>query len=67
MNKTIRFIKTERKKNGLTQRDLAFKAGVGIRFLRELEQGKKTVRCDRVNQILALFGHELAPVPTRTP
>jgi hypothetical protein len=39
------------------------KAGVGLRFLRELEQGKQTVRMDKANQVLRLFGHELGPVP----
>ena len=46
----------------LTQRDLSEKAGVGIHFIRDLEQGKKTLRMDKVNQVLALFGMELGPV-----
>ena len=46
----------------LTQTDLAEKAGVGLRFVRELEQGKQTLRMDKVNQVLGLFGAELAPV-----
>ena len=46
----------------LTQTDLAEKAGVGLRFVRELEQGKQTLRMDKVNQVLSLFGAELAPV-----
>ena len=46
----------------MTQQDLADRAGLGLRFIRELEQGKKTVRLDKVNQVLALFGHELGPV-----
>jgi y4mF family transcriptional regulator len=49
-----------RKAAGLTQVELAERAGVGLRFLRELEQGKPTVRLDKVNQVLALFGCELA-------
>lgn len=60
--KLIEFIKEKRKALGLTQQDLADKAGVGLRFLRELEQGKATLRLDKVNQVLALFGHELGPV-----
>lgn len=56
------FVKERRKKLGLTQTDLAEKSGVGLRFVRELEQGKQTLRLDKVNQLLALFGHELAPV-----
>jgi hypothetical protein len=42
---------------------LAAKAGVGLRFVRELEQGKQTLRIDKVNQVLALFGHEVGAVP----
>ena len=60
----IQFVKHRRKQLGLTQVDLADRAGVGLRFVRELEQGKKTLRLDKVNQVLALFGHELAPVPS---
>ena len=48
-----------RKAAGLTQAQLAQRAGVGLRFIRELEQGKPTVRMDKVNQVLALFGCEL--------
>ena len=48
-----------RKSAGLTQAELARRAGVGLRFVRELEQGKPTVRLDKVNQVLALFGCEL--------
>lgn len=50
----------------LTQVDLAEKSGVGLRFVRELEQGKPTLRLDKVNQVLALFGHELGAVPLST-
>lgn len=46
----------------MTQPELALKAGVGLRFIRDLEQGKTTVRLDKVNQVLALFGHEVGPV-----
>lgn len=56
------FIKQKRKETGLTQIDLAEKSGVGLRFVRELEQGKSTLRMDKVNQILALFGSELGVV-----
>jgi len=49
-----------RKVARLTQKELATRAGVGLRFVRELEQGKPTVRMDKVNQVLALFGCELA-------
>ena len=53
------FVKEMRREHGLTQEDLAAKAGVGLRFVRELEQGKQTLRMDKINQVLALFGHEV--------
>ena len=53
------FIKERRKEYGLTQVDLCMKTGVGIRFLRDLEAGKSTVRLDKVNQVLALFEAEV--------
>ena len=46
----------------MTQKDLAEKAGVGIHFIRDLEQGKNTLRMDKINQVLALFGRKLGPV-----
>nr|WP_297169181.1 helix-turn-helix transcriptional regulator [uncultured Dysgonomonas sp.] len=55
------YVKQMRKQYGLTQIDLSEKAGVGLRFVRELEQGKQTLRMDKVNQVLNLFGAELAP------
>lgn len=58
-----RFIKEKRKQTRLTQPELAEKAGVGLRFIRDLEQGKVTLKMDKVNQVLILFGHELGPVP----
>ena len=39
------------------------KSGVGLRFIRELEQGKQTLRLDKVNQVLNLFGMEVGAVP----
>ncbi len=59
------FIKQRRGVLKLTQRDLAERAGVGLRFVRELEQGKETLRLDKVNQVLALFGHKMAPTEHR--
>ena len=59
------YVKEIRKKLGLTQVDLAAKSGVGLRFVRELEQGKETLRLDKVNQVLLLFGQEIGPVPIK--
>jgi len=55
-------VKALRKQYGLTQEDLSYKSGVGLRFVRDLEQGKKTLRMDKVNAVLALFGKELGVV-----
>lgn len=55
------FIKTNRKKLGMTQEEFAMRSGLGLRFVRELEQGKKTMRMDKVNQALAMFGAKLVP------
>jgi y4mF family transcriptional regulator len=57
------FVKDKRKAVKLTQPELAKKAGVGLRFMRELEQGKQTLRLDKVNQVLQLFGCEVGVVP----
>ena len=56
------FVKERRKQLRLTQPELAMRAGVGLRFVRELEQGKKTLRLDKVNPVLALFGAEVGVV-----
>jgi len=61
VSELIQFIKYRRKKLGLTQKDLADRAGVGLRFIRDLEQGKQRLRLDKVNQVLALFGHVMTP------
>ena len=52
-----------RKQYNLTQVELSEKSGVGLRLVRELEQGKQTLRLDKVNQILNLFGSEVGVVP----
>mgnify|MGYP001606699779 CR=1 FL=1 len=55
-------VKEKRKSAGLTQPQLAAKAGVGLRFIRDLEQGKTSLRTDTVNKVLLLFGKCLGPV-----
>lgn len=59
------FVKLYRKRYKMTQKDLADRAGVGLRFVRELENGKSTLRLDKVNCVLDLFGHTLAPVSSK--
>lgn len=56
------YVKLMRKEHGLTQVDLSEKSGVGLRFVRELEQGKETLRLDKVNQVLNLFGAQVGVV-----
>ena len=58
-----KFVKKKRKEFNLTQIDLSQKSGVGLRFVRDLEQGKTTLRLDKVNQVLNLFGSEVGAVP----
>lgn len=55
------YIKEKRKEIGLTQEEFAMRSGLGLRFVRELEQGKETVRLDKVNQALAMFGKQAVP------
>lgn len=61
VNKIAQFIRESRKAAGLTQEDFAARSGLGLRFVRELEQGKPTVRMDKVNTALAMFGMEAVP------
>ena len=58
-------VKELRKDAGLTQVDLAKRVGVGLRFIRKLEQGKVTLRLDKVDQVLSFLGHHLEVVPSR--
>ena len=61
MNKIAEYIKKQRKSAGLTQEEFAMRSGLGLRFVRELEQGKQTVRMDKVNTALAMFDMEAVP------
>ena len=60
------YIRAKRKLYNLTQMELAERSGVGVRFVRELERGKKTVQLDKVNMVLALFGEGLVPMKINT-
>ena len=63
MNNLSTTVKSLRKQFNLTQEDLSLKSGVGLRFVRDLEQGKRTLRLDKVNQLLEFFNYEMAPRP----
>jgi len=65
MSEIASFIRYNRKNLKLTQEELAHKAGVGLRFIRELEQGKETVQLDKVDQVLSLFGYTTSPTKLR--
>ena len=52
-------VKLLRKQYNLTQEELSLKSGVGLRFVRDLEQGKETLRLDKVNQLLDFFNYEM--------
>lgn len=60
-DKIATFIRENRKAAGLTQEEFAIRSGLGLRFVHDLEQGKETVRLDKVNQALAMFGMEAVP------
>ena len=61
MNEIAQFVKRKRKEAGLTQPEFALRSGLGLRFVRELEQGKETLRLDKVNQALSMFGMTAVP------
>ena len=61
MNKIAKFVKENRKAAGLTQEEFAMRSGLGLRFVRDLEQGKETVRRDKVNFALSMFDMEAVP------
>lgn len=60
-------VKQERKRTGMTQEELALTAGVGLRFVRDLEQGKSSLRLDKVDQVLRLFGYQIGPIRMENP
>ncbi len=62
MNLIASFVKTRRKQLKLTQEDLASRAGVALTVVRKIEQGKENLSLSKVNQVLSMFGHILAPV-----
>lgn len=60
------FVKQKRKSVKLTQEEFADKCGVALTVIRKIEQGKTNLQLDKVNAVLAMFGHELSPVDSRT-
>lgn len=62
MTPLAKYVKEMRHEHGLTQVELSLKSGVGLRFVRDLEQGKESLRLDKVNQVLSLFGSEMGPI-----
>ena len=59
MNNLSTTVKLLRKQYNLTQEELSLKSGVGLRFVRDLEQGKEPLRLDKVNQLLDFFNYEM--------
>ncbi len=59
MNNLSATVKMLRKQYNMTQEELSLKSGVGLRFVRDLEQGKETLRLDKVNQLLDFFNYEM--------
>ena len=62
-NPIAAFVRERRKEAGLSQIQLSDVTGLGLRFIREVEQGKPSVRLDKVNYLLLFFGTELTPTP----
>lgn len=65
MNKLATFVKERRKEVNLTQEEFAERAGVALTVVRKIEQGKTNLNMDKVNLVLRMFGHELAPVNSK--
>lgn len=61
MNPIAEYVKEERRKANLTQEEFALRSGLGLAFVRKLEQGKTNLKLDKVNQALAMFGAEAVP------
>ncbi len=65
MKRLDEFVKERRKEVKLTQEEFAERAGVALTVIRKIEQGKTNLNVDKVNQVLQMFGHVLAPVNTK--
>lgn len=65
MKKLANFVKEKRKETGMTQEGFADRCGVALTVIRKIEQGKTNLNLDKVNLVLQMFGHELAPVNSK--
>jgi y4mF family transcriptional regulator len=65
MKSLAEFVKERRKAVNLTQEEFADRAGVALTVIRKIEQGKTNLNVDKVNVVLSMFGHELAPVNSK--
>ena len=65
MKRLSDFVKQRRKEVNLTQEEFAERAGVALTVIRKIEQGKTNMNLDKVNLVLGMFGHELAPVESK--
>ncbi len=65
MKQLVEFVKERRKEVNLTQEEFAERAGVALTVIRKIEQGKVNLNMAKVNQVLQMFGHELAPVNSK--
>ena len=65
MKSLAEFVKEKRKQAQLTQEEFAERAGIALTVIRKIEQGKGNLNLEKVNQVLKMFGHELAPVNSK--
>ena len=65
MKQLAEFVKVRRKEVDLTQEEFAERAGVALTVVRKIEQGKTNLNIEKVNLVLSMFGHELAPVNSK--
>ncbi len=62
MKELSKFVKQRRKEVKMTQEEFADRTGVALTVIRKIEQGKTNLNMEKVNLVLSMFGHELAPV-----
>ena len=67
MKELAQFVKERRKEVNLTQEEFAERTGVALTVIRKIEQGKTNLNMEKVNLVLKMFGHQLAPVSLKVP